>query len=304
MDFWGVEVKAGKPVKVKVDGNETLHISQAALGELKNDKGNELIPLFLHANDQKFVIGTLCTGKIYNISYDLVLAKDFELSHNWKNGSIHFCGYKTFMPEDLDDSTTDSDSDSGDKFPVAIENGEPEPREEKPDPISMKANDAKSKGKIVEPSKNDNLKEDEDSEDDSEDSGSEEGSMGVTGEDSSEDDDDDSDEDDESSDEEEVTPNKAEHGKKRQAESATKTPVPEKKAKIVTPHKTGDSKKGVVHVATPYPGKKSRKAPTNDNSKQPISKSAAQVVCKSCSKTFNSDSALQSHTKAKHPGGK
>ncbi|ONK78843.1 uncharacterized protein A4U43_C01F140 [Asparagus officinalis] len=117
------------------------------------------------------------------------------------------------------------------------------------------------------------------------------------------DDEDDTDEDESSEEEDEATPKKATTGK-RPAESASKTPVPEKKAKVVTPAKGqksgGDGKKN-VHIATPHPAKQAGKTPGNsDKSKQKSPKSAGSVTCKSCSRTFNSDTALESHTKAKH----
>ncbi|MGD7217415.1 hypothetical protein, partial [Ralstonia pseudosolanacearum] len=77
----------------------------------------------------------------------------------------------------------------------------------------------------------------------------------------------------------------------------------EKKAKLVTPQKSGgDGKKGNAHTATPHPSK-GEKTNTKDKSKQ-SPKSGSQVSCKACSKTFNSDAALQSHTKAKHSDAK
>ncbi|KAG9459113.1 hypothetical protein H6P81_003621 [Aristolochia fimbriata] len=117
------------------------------------------------------------------------------------------------------------------------------------------------------------------------------------------DEDDDDDEDDSSEDEKEATPKKVETGKKRANESAVKTPGPDKKAKLAT-QSGGDGKKG-GHTATPHPNKAGAKTPANggDKSKQ-TPKSGGQVACKSCSKTFNSDAALQSHTKAKHSAGK
>ncbi|WJZ84335.1 hypothetical protein VitviT2T_003943 [Vitis vinifera] len=73
-------------------------------------------------------------------------------------------------------------------------------------------------------------------------------------------------------------------GKKRPTESATKTPVPAKKAKLVSPQNT-DGKKGGAHTATPHPNKKAGKTPaTGDKGKEQSPKSGGQVSCKSCSK--------------------
>lgn len=71
---------------------------QACLGEVKKDKGSEPVYLFAKVGDEKFVIGILSSEKFPQISFDLVFEKDFELSHNWKNGSVHFTGYKSYVP--------------------------------------------------------------------------------------------------------------------------------------------------------------------------------------------------------------
>ncbi|OVA17867.1 zinc finger protein [Macleaya cordata] len=309
MEFWGVEVKSGQPLKVEPGVDKLLHLSQASLGEAKN-KANESIPLFLNIDGQRLVLGTLSPEKCTHISYDLVFEKEFELSHNWKNGSVYFCGYKSVVSEDYPSEDSD-DSDSGEEdIPlVAKENGKPEPKDETK-AIAGKAGSAaaKPKVKIVEPNKDDKSKKDDSEEDDSEDDDSEDGSDDDESDDedilaASDDSDDDEGEDDSSDEEDEATPKKAEPSKKRPAESATKTPA-EKKAKLVTPQKTGaDGKKGGGgHTATPHPAKQAGKTPANsDKSKQQTPKSAGgQVSCNTCSKTFNSEKALESHSKAKH----
>lgn len=73
---------------------------QAALGESKKEKGNESVPLFLKIDQQKLVLGTLLPANIPQLSFDLVFDKEFELSHNWKNGSVFFMGYKSVLPDE------------------------------------------------------------------------------------------------------------------------------------------------------------------------------------------------------------
>eukprot|EP00262_Sarcandra_glabra_P007064 TRINITY_DN1962_c1_g2_i1.p1 TRINITY_DN1962_c1_g2~~TRINITY_DN1962_c1_g2_i1.p1 ORF type:complete len:326 (+),score=95.91 TRINITY_DN1962_c1_g2_i1:52-978(+) len=308
MEFWGVEVKSGEPLKCDPGLDKYLHLSQASLGEVKKDKGNVSIPIFVKFGGQKLVLGTLSPEKCSHISFDLVFEKEFELSHNWKNGSVYFCGYKTIIPED------DTDYDSGDEYPL-IENGKANVKDEQTKPAMDKASAskpessaAKPKVKIVESNKTDKDKDEDDEDDDDDESGEDESddeeNMNESGDES-----DDEDDDESSDDDEEATPKKSvEMGKKRPVESATKVPVPEKKAKLVTPsggQKTGgDGKKG-GHTATPYPSKQVAKTQHNiDKSKQQTPKSSGQVSCKSCSRTFNSDQALESHTKAKHSAGK
>lgn len=70
---------------------------QAALGEAKN-KPSEHVILYLKVDDQKLVLGNLSHEKVPQVSFDLVLERKFELSHNWKHGSVHVCGYKVDSP--------------------------------------------------------------------------------------------------------------------------------------------------------------------------------------------------------------
>uniref|UniRef100_A0A1D1XJ53 Histone deacetylase HDT2 n=2 Tax=Anthurium amnicola TaxID=1678845 RepID=A0A1D1XJ53_9ARAE len=309
MEFWGIEVKPGESTKCEPGDDTYLHLSQASLGEVKNDKDidkdNESIPIYLKFNDQKLVIGTLSADKCPQITYDLVFEKEFELSHNWKNGSVFFVGYKTLMMDDGPDDFTDNStcSESEDEDIPANEVNESKNELAKVNANPQKADNAVAKPivKAEELKKADEDDDDDDSSDDNEDDSDDEGMLDA--EDGS--DDEDEDEDESSDEEDEETPKKAD-GKKRPHESASKTPAPDKKAKLVTPggsKKTGggaDGKKG-GHTATPHPAKHAGKTPaTNDKSKQQTPKSTGSVACKSCTRTFKDDNALQAHTKAKH----
>ncbi|KAJ4724872.1 histone deacetylase HDT1-like [Melia azedarach] len=290
MEFWGVEVKPGQPLKVKPTFDNIIHVSQASLGESKKEKARESVPLFVKFGDQKLVLGTLITDNIPQLSFDLVFEKEFELSHNWKNGSVYFCGYQTPLPQDSSDEFDMEDSEEEEMELPSIPAENAGPKVEKAKAAAPKADAAKP----AKPSKDVKPEEDDDSESDDEDDSDDEMLEGddsdeISGEEGGSDDED---EEDEDSDDDEETPKKAVLGKKRPAESATKTPVSAKKSK--TP--TTDGKKG-GHVATPHPAKQGAKTP---NVKTP--KSGGQHSCKSCSKTFGSDSALQSHSKAKHAG--
>ncbi|KAL2487232.1 histone deacetylase HDT1 [Abeliophyllum distichum] len=313
MEFWGAEVKSGEPLPVIPGEGMVLHLSQACLGELKKEKGNESVCLFVKVDGKKLVLGTLFTEKLPQQQFDLVFDRDFELSHNWKSGSVYFYGYKASNPfeeeypfyfafldwmfssviTESEDGESD-ESEPEEAIPLTIANNgksEVTVKQEKP-AGPQKSNFAKDKGsaagkqkvKIVEPNKEDDESSDEDimSEDDDDDS-------------KDEDDSDDSDESDEE------TPKKVEPSKKRHAESAAKTPATDKKAKA-TPQRT-DSKKGGGHVATPHPSKQTAKTPANKPNPQ-TPKSVGSHSCKSCNRTFNSENALESHTKAKHSSGK
>lgn len=311
MEFWGVEVKPGQAMKCEPGEERALHLSQAALGETKG-KGAENVPIYVKINDQKLVIGTLSSENCAQISYDLVFEKEFELSHGAKNVSVYFCGYKSDTHEDEEEiSELESDDDVPEEIHDMIKKKIEAARAAKSNVDKETNGVAKPKDKAVEATKAEPKADDEENDDDSVDdlegSDDDEDMMEAMG-DSDDDDDSDDDEDDESSEEEEeATPKKSANGKKRLAESGSKTPVPEKKAKLVTPagQKTGgDGKKG-AHVGTPHPAKQAGKTPANgEKAKQQTPKSAGSVSCKSCSKSFNSDTALQAHTKAKHGGGK
>ncbi|KAI3473326.1 hypothetical protein Pfo_030617 [Paulownia fortunei] len=303
MEFWGVEVKSGEPLKVTPGDGMVLHLSQACLGELKKEKGNESVYLFVNVDGKKLVLGTLFTDKLPQQQFDLVFDKDFELSHNWKSGSVYFYGYRASNPFDEGElpAGESDESESEEDIPLTIaNNGKPESKakQEKPAETAKanavkdkESNAGKQKVKIVEPNKEVNPEEDEESSDED-----------LLSEDDDEDDSEDEDDsDDESGESDEETPQKAEASKKRAAESATKTPVQDKKAKM-TPQKT-DGKKVGGHVATPHPAKQAGKTPANKPNQQ-TPKSGGSHSCKSCNRTFGSEKALESHSKAKHAGGK
>ncbi|CAN6917150.1 histone deacetylase HDT1 [Brassica napus] len=258
MEFWGVEVQAGKPLKVTPGYDSIVHISHASLGDCKGKKG-EAVTLNVKVGDKKFVMGTLVSESIPQTCFDMLFDQEFELSHNWGKGSVHFVGFK--CPNNKDDEGGEDFSDSEEEEEVEV-----------PVPVAANGNAAKAVAKpkpVTAPDDSDSEGMDEDCSDDEDDS-----------------------------EEEEETP-KAETRRKRAREAAPapKTPVSAKKAKAAeaTPKKTEEKKKG--GPATPHPAKKGGNTPATATQSP---KSASQVSCGSCKKTFNSSNALESHTKAKH----
>ncbi|KAL8092529.1 histone deacetylase HDT1-like [Apium graveolens] len=249
MEFWGVEVKAGEPLHVAPKDGELIHISQVALGEVKNLKSANSIVVRMTVDENEMIIGTLSVEKAPQIMFDLVLEKDFTLSHGWKDGSLYFCGYTAAAdqgdgegPYGNDFSESDEESDESENEKII----------EKEKPVAEVAVSAKSKsatkpGTSTKPKVTLVDPKEEDS-DDSE--GSDE-----DGDDESDDEDLDDDSDDDMSEDEE-TPKKVESSKKRPSNSEIKTPASTKKSKTETPQKT-DGKKG-AHTATPHPAKKSK----------------------------------------------
>ncbi|KAL5081866.1 hypothetical protein RYX36_010287, partial [Vicia faba] len=254
----------------------------AALGETKKDKANEPVSLYLKVGDQKFVFGTLNREKIPQTTLDLVLDKEFELSHSSKTSSVHFYSDEEEIPlaQPIENGKTETkaeDQKVSEAKKATAKSGTPAKADQ-----PAKSGPSGKQVKVVDP-KEENDDDSDDESDDDLDSSDEEM------------DDVDSEDEDESDEEDEETPvKKVDQGKKRANESASKTPVPSKKSKNATPEKT-DGKK-VVHTATPHP-KKGAKTPSTE-AKSP--KSAGNLSCGSCSKTFTSDSALSQHSKAKH----
>ncbi|XP_057438175.1 histone deacetylase HDT1-like [Lotus japonicus] len=315
MEFWGVEVKSGESLKVDPEDDKIVHLSMACLGDVSKDKGSEAVSVYVKFGDQKLALGTLSADKYPQISYDLIFEKEFELSHNWKHGSVFFTGFKAESQAVSDGDDEDSDDSDGEDIPISVSNGKPEI--EVKNSAKPNANEAKQKEKITDLKKNENNKgkaaiaeDEEDSSGSDTDNTSEDEPMPNGGVDSSEDDDDSDDDDDEDDDEDEddddddeETPKKAEGSKKRVLDSPKNTPVPVKKAKFVTPQKT-DSK-NVAHVATPYPkqaGKAS--ASTKQPAKPQTPKSGGEYSCKPCNRSFKTEDALGSHNKAKHSAAK
>jgi hypothetical protein len=101
MEFWGIEVPAGKPVTCVPGEGMYLHVSQAALGEGKgkSDGSNKAV-LSVEVDATKVVLGTLYQGKCDQISLDLVFDRDFVVSHTGSSVSMYLCGYRTEAPQD------------------------------------------------------------------------------------------------------------------------------------------------------------------------------------------------------------
>ncbi|KAI3823286.1 hypothetical protein L1987_04720 [Smallanthus sonchifolius] len=204
MEFWGeirVEVKPNESLRVEVEDFKLLHISQVALGEVKNGKKVENVPVRVNINDRKFVVGTLSSELAPQIVFDLVFEQDLELSHGWKDGSVYFCGYIADNPVE---------------YPFLIKYYLVLGSSDEEEALNFKANGAlegKPKPVLKKPTIT------EDSEDDSDDNS----------EDDSDDDSDDTMDEDESEEEKDLKP------VKRPAESAPKTPVSAKKGKPNTP---------------------------------------------------------------------
>ncbi|CAO1946969.1 unnamed protein product [Urochloa humidicola] len=286
MEFWGEEVKPGAKVSCAADEGYLIHLSQAALGETK--KGSENVVVSIQVDNKKLVLGTLSAEKHPHIMCDLIFENDFEISHSSKTTSVFLCGYKSPVPM--------FESDSGDDEISSDEELETEEIPIKKDEIKNSASvpvkdvkDIKQDDDDETSSGDDDFSESDDSM--SEDESDEETSSGadLSG---------DSDETDSSEEEQTPTPKKPEVvGKKRASEAVAPSG---KKAKVEPVQKTGD-KKG-VHVSTPHPAKQASKTAADKSGKTPKEKSpkSGSHVCKSCSKTFGSESALGSHTKAKH----
>ncbi|CDY09155.1 histone deacetylase HDT2-like [Brassica rapa] len=114
MEFWGAEVKAGKPLKVKPDEDCVIHLSQVCID---NGKKGETALLYVTVDGKRLVIGKLSQGSIPQISLDLIFDQEFELSHSLETGSVHFTGYKS---PNMDDQECYSSFDSSSEEEVEV----------------------------------------------------------------------------------------------------------------------------------------------------------------------------------------
>ncbi|CAO1940650.1 unnamed protein product [Urochloa humidicola] len=287
MEFWGQEVKPGAKVSCEADEGYVIHLSQAALGETK--KGSENVVVSIEVDNKKLVLGTLSADKHPQFPCDLIFDDLFEISHSSKTTSVFLCGYKSplpmFEPDSGDDEISSDEELETEEIPIKkdeIKNSVANVPVKDVKNIKQDDDDETSSGDDDFSESDDSMSEDE----------SEETSSGadLSG---------DSDETASSEEEQTPTPKKPEVvGKKRAIEAVAPSG---KKAKVEpSGQKTGD-KKG-VHVSTPHPAKQVSKTPADKSGKTPKEKSpkSGSHVCKSCSKTFGSESALGSHTKAKH----
>lgn len=113
MEFWGLEVPAGKGVSVSPEdsGYGYVHITQAALGGDADDA--RAVCKVQHQKDS-IVIGTLVRDRTDQMHLDLVFDQPFHLSHNGKT-SVFFVGYRTSIePESFMDDEADLDDDEED----------------------------------------------------------------------------------------------------------------------------------------------------------------------------------------------
>nr|GMD17919.1 histone deacetylase HDT1-like [Ipomoea batatas] len=223
MEFWGVEVKQGQSLKVSPEHDRIIHISQASLGEVKDEKAANKVPIRLKIGGKNFVIGTLSAGDRPQIMFDLVFEKEFELSHDWKNG-------KEF------------DFESDEELPIeSPENGKLEPKVNAAKPAKKpSATEALPSKKLeskpaADPKKVEPVSDDDDDSDDEDEDGEDSDESMEDGE--SEEDDSEEDESDEE------TPVKGKpQMKKRPAQPLPETRAPAKKAKQATTDKSGGKK--------------------------------------------------------------
>ncbi|CAM0884258.1 unnamed protein product [Alopecurus aequalis] len=317
--FWGVEVKPGQTLSCDPGKDCILRLSQAALGETK--KGSANIVVSAKIDGEKVIVGTLSAENHPQLRCDFIFHKEIELSHNSKTASVFLCGYRAIMP-DMPEYPLTLEPNTTHYFQLCLSEifkiclhvacvsltclllssrlilaklkvrswlGEVKTVNHqviKDDSDSSSTDDLSSSDDDLtedDSSSEDDTSEGDDNSSEEDDSSSEE-SYSSSEEIAT------SSEEDSSDEEVKNTPKKPEDGRKRVAETALKTPASEKKAKIATSsgQTTGD--------------KKASKVPGNSDSKPKAKspKSGGTHACKSCTRTFGSDAALQSHEKAKH----
>ena len=112
-EFWGLEVKAGKKVSVKVndDDDVVVHITQIALGPSPKP-GDAAVSLEI--GGKKFFLGTLNKETNTEFGLDLPLDDTFTIRHTGPN-SIYLTGYTETMEADEGEDDEDGDDDDDDE---------------------------------------------------------------------------------------------------------------------------------------------------------------------------------------------
>ncbi|KAJ0260160.1 Histone deacetylase HDT4 [Hirschfeldia incana] len=208
MEFWGIEIKPGKPTKVEQEDGYMIHVTQIAIGEF-NKVGDKTVQVFVKVggdDKQKILIGNL-SQKVPQVSLDLLFEQDFEISHECKSTSVYLIGYKS--PDPMD-GELNSDFDSEDEdIPMDMFKSELEKSK-----ASVEAGESES---------------DDEDESDSDEMGSDE------------------DEDEDDSEEEEDTPVKVEPPSKKRPNGGAvnnNNAVASKKAKVANQQKPSGGHKG------------------------------------------------------------
>ena len=83
MMFKGIVVPPGKEVTVPLDsGAEWLHVTQIALGPESKEGKDSRATLSVLLDGKAYALGTLSHGTCDQFPADLVLDREFKLSHN------------------------------------------------------------------------------------------------------------------------------------------------------------------------------------------------------------------------------
>ncbi|KAL6549462.1 hypothetical protein OROHE_008579 [Orobanche hederae] len=115
MEFFGIEVKSGQLFDVKLGGARYLHLDQASLGQ--TDETQEPVIIYIHVNGKKLVFATLDPELLPTDLFNLSFYKDFQISHNLKNGSVYIFGIKPKQLITYSESNADRHDDEEEETP-------------------------------------------------------------------------------------------------------------------------------------------------------------------------------------------
>ncbi|CAH1447339.1 unnamed protein product [Lactuca virosa] len=113
MPFWGVEIKSGQSVNVRVRRGDNLRIYKVHLGETKKEI-DEFVYLHITVDGKKLLVGTLHPKRLPQQELMLVFDRHIQISHTWENGSVYFSGLQQFISlgySDADSSDSDDDEE-------------------------------------------------------------------------------------------------------------------------------------------------------------------------------------------------
>ncbi|CAH1447145.1 unnamed protein product [Lactuca virosa] len=94
MKFWGVEIKSGETISVKLDPENILHFRHASLIGIDKQTKEKNVTVEINASGRKHEI-TLNTRSKPQAALQKLYDEEIQLSHNFKDGKVYLLGTLT-----------------------------------------------------------------------------------------------------------------------------------------------------------------------------------------------------------------
>ncbi|KAL7585759.1 hypothetical protein Lser_V15G41968 [Lactuca serriola] len=94
MKFWGVEIKSGETISMKLDPENILHFRHASLISIEKQTKEKNVIVEINASGRKYEI-TLNTRSKPEATLQKLYDEEIQLSHNFKDGKVYLLGTLT-----------------------------------------------------------------------------------------------------------------------------------------------------------------------------------------------------------------